>query len=136
MAPSPVFKVKIPEVDLHGALKSGYKNGSFVAVWRDSKSSQKVVLSSMLSRETSRGGGRTFTVCCWNCRGFASSVPYIQNMLGEKPGVMVLSEHWLWPYELDKLNDISEEYMATGKADARLTEESAGGRGCGGIGIL
>ena len=24
--------------------------------------------------------------------------------------VLVLSEHWLWPYELHKLNQISEDY--------------------------
>ena len=49
---------------------------------------------------------------------------------------MVLSEHWLWPYELHKLSEIDEEYEAVGKSDSRLTEEREGGRGCGGIGIL
>ena len=49
---------------------------------------------------------------------------------------MVLSEHWLWPYELHRLNEIDEEYEAVGKSDCRLTEEREGGRGCGGIGIL
>ena len=49
---------------------------------------------------------------------------------------MVVSEHWLWPYELDKLSNISEDYEATGKADSRLTEVSEGSRGCSGIGII
>lgn len=65
-----------------------------------------------------------------------SSVPYIQSLLCEKPSVLVLSEHWLWPYELTRLNDISDDYEATGKADSRLTETSNGGRGFGGIAIL
>ena len=63
-------------------------------------------------------------------------VPYIQCLLGDRPGILVLSEHWLWPYELDKLDNICEGYAATGKADNRLTCESDGGRGCGGIGLL
>ena len=50
--------------------------------------------------------------------------------------VLVLSEHWLWPYELARLNDISDDYQATDKADSRLTEMSNGGRGFGGIAIL
>ena len=50
--------------------------------------------------------------------------------------VLVLSEYWLWPFELGKLEQISGEYEATGKADSRLTEEAEGGRGFGGIGIL
>ena len=35
-----------------------------------------------------------------------------------------------------KLDQISGDYEATGKADRRLTEEAEGGRGFGGIGIL
>ena len=50
--------------------------------------------------------------------------------------MLVLSEHWLWPFELGKLEQISGEYEATEKADGRLTEEAEGGRGFGGIGIL
>ena len=39
-------------------------------------------------------------------------------------------------YIYHRLNNISEEYIAIGKADARLTDESVSGRVCGGIGIL
>ena len=39
---------------------------------------------------------------CWNCRGLKGSVPYIQSL----PSVLVLVEHWLWPYDLDKLKTI------------------------------
>ena len=50
--------------------------------------------------------------------------------------MFVLSEHWLWPYELHRLYDISSDYNAHGKVDSRLTEESERCRGSGGIGIL
>ena len=36
--------------------------------------------------------------------------------------VLVMSEHWLWHFELGRLEQISGEYEATGKADGRLTE--------------
>ena len=47
-----------------------------------------------------------------------------------------MSEHWLWHFEPGRLEQISGEYEATGKADGRLTEVAEGGRGLGGIGIL
>ena len=47
-----------------------------------------------------------------------------------------LSQHWLWPYELDKLNNISNEFSATGTSESRLCPESDCRRGCGGMGIL
>ena len=49
---------------------------------------------------------------------------------------MVLSDHWLWPYELHKLSEIDVDYEAVGMSDNRLSEEREEGRGCGGIGIL
>ena len=70
---------------------------------------------------------------CWNCRGQSGSELYIQTLIRDSPGVLVLAEHWLWPYELDKLNRISDEYVGYGSADTRLTDESSGGR-CGGVG--
>ena len=39
---------------------------------------------------------------------------------------MVFYEHWLWPYELGKLNNLYEELVANGKTDTRLSVESKG----------
>ena len=75
------------------------------------------------------------SILSWNPRGLSSSVPYIQSLLCEKPSVLVLSEHWLWPYDLASLDDISDDYEATGKANSRLTETSNGGKEVGGIAI-
>jgi hypothetical protein len=47
-----------------------------------------------------------------------------------------MCEHWLWPYELHKLDEISDDFDAIGKADERLTDQSQSGRGCGGICVL
>ena len=75
---------------------------------------------------------------CWNCHGLSSSLPYLNSLmdLDEGSKIVVLSKHWLWPYDLHKLNDLDDEYDAVGKSDCRLTEDRDGGRGCGGIGIL
>ncbi len=77
-------------------------------------------------------------ISCWNYCGLSSSLPYLETLLNSEDGskIMVLSEHWLWPYDLHKLHDISDEYNSVGKSDSRLTEARDGGRGCGGIGIL
>ena len=48
-----------------------------------------------------------------------------------------ISEHWLWPYELHKLEEFNSQYRGMGKSDPRLTEASdISARGCGGVGIL
>ena len=67
----------------------------------------------------------------WNCRGLSSSLPYLNTLIDPDEGskIVVLSEHWLWPYDMHKLNDINDEYDAVGKSDCRLTEDRDGGRG-------
>ena len=45
-------------------------------------------------------------------------------------------KHWLWPFELSKLDTIVPGYKGTGISDTRLHEQSALTRGCGGVGIL
>lgn len=44
-------------------------------------------------------------------------MPYIKALIESGSGILVLSEHWLWPYQLEMLSDISGEYEALGKAD-------------------
>ena len=137
--PSPVFRVKILECDLRGALDAGRKSGCFVDLWRgprDGIASQK---SDAYTGEGRVGGVSKRTglkMTCWNCRGLSNSLPYLEALMAEGSKVLVLSEHWLWPYDLDKLGQISGDYEAVGKADCRLTEEAEGGRGFGGVGIL
>ena len=50
--------------------------------------------------------------------------------------VLVLVEFWLWPFELNKLSEISDNFEAVGKADVRLSESAQGSRGFGGICML
>ena len=50
--------------------------------------------------------------------------------------VIILSEHWLWPFEMHKLKEINPEFAAECVTDSRLNETSSLTRGCGGVGIL
>ena len=81
-------------------------------------------------------GQLSLKVTSWNCRGLSNSLPYIGALINGGSSILVLSEHWLWPYKLEELSEINNEFEALGKADKRLTEVADGGRGCGGIGIL
>ena len=81
-------------------------------------------------------GKSSLMVTSWNCRGLSNTLPYIGALIDGGSSILVLSEHWLWPCELEKLSEISDEYEALGKADKRLTENAECGRGCGGIGML
>ena len=51
---------------------------------------------------------------CWNCSGLSESVPYIREFLGRSPGILVLSEHWLWLYALGRLSMLQLEKLMIG----------------------
>ena len=85
------------------------------------------------------------TTCCstvdkislvaWNCHGLSNAVPYLQ-ILANSFDIILVSEHWLWPYELHTLDTILPGYKGFGCSDKRLTESSSLNRGCGGIALL
>jgi hypothetical protein len=74
-------------------------------------------------------------VCAWNCHGFSQALQYIQH-LAQEHDVLVLSEHWLWPYELHKLDDIHPDFVGLGISHHRLNAECNFSRGCGGVAVL
>ena len=136
------FKVKIRQTDLERALESGHTPGCRVHVWKNSVGGASHIESLKASDNGGAGvdlgspgeracdvGGHVSDLCisCWNCRGLWSSVPYIESLLGEGVKGLVLAEHWLWPFELNKLSEINDNFEAVGKADVR------GSRGSGGI---
>ena len=63
------------------------------------------------------------SVTCWNCRGVHLAEPGIVSFINGGSDIIVLSEHWLWPHELYKLNEIHPDYVAHAVADKRLSEE-------------
>ena len=71
----------------------------------------------------------SIAMATWNCRGMGTSEPYLK-VLSRTADVILIQEHWLWPYELHKLSSYLSEFVALGKADHRLTEVSDLNRGC------
>lgn len=71
---------------------------------------------------------RGLQLTCWNCRGLSSSLPYLEALMKGGSKVLVLSEHWLWPYELHKLNQLGEEYEAVGRqmVHSQMRQEGEG----------
>ena len=129
--PSPVYKVRIQESDLESAITSRKSSWCFMA--RCCKKSALdcgscASYSQQLSM-FSRKSKSCFKMSCWNCRGLSSSLPYLNCLLEDGSNNLVVSEHWLWPYNLCRLNEISDGYDAIGKSDGRLTEDRDGGRG-------
>ena len=78
----------------------------------------------------------SLTFVTWNCRGLSSGEPYIHQLAECGNDVIVVDEHWLWPYETERLANIHPAFSADVKTDRRLTEESTLRQGCGGIGIM
>ena len=96
----------------------------------DAPSEQETVTPDMPS-----GAVQTSLVCAWNCRGLMQALPYIQE-LAEEHDVIILSGHWLWPYELHKLDEIHPDFASFGTSDQRLNAECTLTRRCGGVAVL
>lgn len=76
------------------------------------------------------------TICSWNRRGLHNSIPYIQYLVSKEVDIIVLQEHWLWPFQLPDLKSISPSYSHAAVCDQRLNSSSDLRRGCGGVAIL
>ena len=48
------------------------------------------------------------------------TLAYLDHLVQGGSDVIVVSEHWLWPYELHKLDEFNSEYQGLGKTDPRL----------------
>ena len=57
-------------------------------------------------------------------------------LLVESHDVVILSEHWLWPFETHKFLDLHPCMTVLAIPDGRLTPECNLSKGCGGIGVL
>ena len=71
-------------------------------------------------------------IASWNYHGLSHAIPYLQH-LSETEDIIVLAEHWMWPFELPKLDSI---VPGIGVSDLRLNEQSTLRKGCGEVGII
>ena len=75
-------------------------------------------------------------ITTWNCRGLRSGEPYIRQLADEGNDIVVITEHWLWLFEAERLCQIHPLFTAEIKTDVRLNENSTLQRGCGGVGLM
>ena len=129
------LKVKIPKECLHSALLSGNINSHHVQVWRHFS---KVPSHStkLCTSVPTRKSLSSLSIATWNCRGLNNSIPYIRELLLSGIDIIVLQEHWLWPFQHDQLASINSSYSFCAVSDNRLNSDSDLRRGCGGVSIL
>ena len=75
------------------------------------------------------------TVCTFNCRSLKSSTNEIIELCNMSDFVF-LQEHWLLPTELDCLNNLHNDFCATGHSAVELSQGILIGRPYGGTAIL
>ena len=129
------LKTKIPKECPHTALLSSSSVSHHVSIWRNKllkpfhlDSSQKNITNSHTDRPDS------ISIATCNCHGLRNSIPYIQHLISTDMDVIVLQEHWLWPFERHILQSISDQYSFTLVCDNRLNPSS--NLRCGGVAIL
>ena len=74
-------------------------------------------------------------ITCWNCRGLSNSTQYLNELISDGSD-LVLSDHWLWPFELHGLEETHPDFMSWGQADSRLISTSDSTRRCDGVGVI
>ena len=62
-------------------------------------------------------------------------MPSLQSRTDSGSSIVVISEHWLWPY-ISCLRSVLTLKLLHGKADKRPSVDVESGRGCGGIAVL
>ena len=128
------IKVKIPKISLLDCLQSSDPTSHLVYVWKNHVSCPSS--RSSLRASPSSQHLDSIQIATWNCRGLQNSITYIKHLLSRGVDILVLQEHWLWPFELDQLGSIDPHFAYIAVCDHRLSPSSRLTRGCGGCAIL
>ena len=133
--PSYAYKVKVHKSSVAHVLETASAANVFARLWLPNNPSRPprppMPTGSNEPSETFVSCSR-ISIVTWNCRGLASSRPYIDKLSRDGVDIIALQEHWLWPFELDRLAS-NHQYSFTAKADNRLNETSNLTTGCGGV---
>ena len=137
--PTPAFRIKIHKSLLHNAISHARCNNCVADLW-GGKSSRPIIQPrrrSVDATSTPPSSLLSIIITSWNCRGLSSGQPYIQQLIKGGSDVIVLSEHWLWPFDIHRLEEVHPDYHGLGKADPRLSDKSdSNSRGFGGVGVI
>ena len=132
--PRKSFKVKINKDHLLVALSSSQGKNHRVRLWKPRSVLSTSPTTTSPTHESAMQT-RKLNISSWNARGLKNSVPYMQ-VLSNTSDIILIQEHWLWPFELHSLSSILSGFTAHGLCDRRLNETFELLRGCGGIAIL
>ena len=121
-SPSFAYKVRINKNELQSALMAGRASGCFVDLWRQNGlgDPRGTTNSGVRMEADDRKGGsmvkerKDVKMTCWNSRGLKNSVPFLNALIEEDSKVIVVSEHWLWPFELHRLQEV-HRFQAQGR---------------------
>ena len=130
-SPTTSLRVRILKTHLHTALTTSNNQLALVRAWRAT-----VPFSNCLPTPSDQSQHRNLMITTWNCRGLTTGEPYIHQLAGEGSDIIAITEHWLWPFEAERLCQIHPSYTAEVKTDARLNANSTLSRGCGGVGLM
>ena len=61
-------------------------------------------------------------LCTYNCRSMKNSIHDIRE-LRRSHDLVLLQEHWLLPFELNLLNCVCDDFMATGVSAVNVTDD-------------
>ena len=129
------LKVKIPKECLYTALLSSQRDSHLVHIWKN-KLVKPISTSQAPHHKSVFPTSPNLTICSWNCRGLHNSLPYIESLVSSNVDIIILQEHWLWPFQLHQLQSVCASYSYTAVCDERLNSSSDLRRGCGGVAIL
>jgi len=74
-------------------------------------------------------------ICTFNCRSLENSIIDIKNLCDTRD-IVLLQEHWLIPFELGILSEISNEFLAFGLSAVDVSSGIIKGRPYGGTAVL
>ena len=60
----------------------------------------------------------------------------MKELISRGADVLVIQEHWLWPFQLSNLHEVHPEYSYMAMSDQRLSSDLNKRRGCGGVAIM
>ena len=109
--------------------------GLTVTLWHSLPTPSAPLLHSK-SISVDNPASRKLCITTWNARGLKAGEPYLNHLSQRISDVIVVTEHWLWPYEAQKLSHVNEDFAAEVVIDKRLNENSTLKQGCGGVGLL
>ena len=122
--PRSSFKVKIAKDYLLTALLSTEGKDHRARLWKNrSMLATYPVTPITTSQESAAKEPVSLTISSWNCRGLKFSAPYLQ-VLSNMSDIILLQEHWLWPFELHSLSSVLCGFSSHGSCDKRLNESS------------